>query len=227
MRAARVVLACALCAPLMVLGCGDDSDNGGGSGGSTGGSGGTAGTGGTGGTGNAGGGGGEEVPATTLIGLLSPYNPGGADLFPPGSVEAHWYQFGGVYVVLYRGYDATSPDVLCPGNSIQLGDGSFVNISNSPLPSGATDACTGAPNVVPDAVRTCGTLLYYITEIPVSTDGNLYGTLELSTDMGFIGQTTAGGTPTSSGTAPEFTPDLTSYTLPASDVDPAGTVNCP
>ena len=57
------------------------------------------------------------VPATPIIGFLEPYSPGGADLFPPGSVEAHWYQWDGLYVVLYRGFDASDGTQICAGNS--------------------------------------------------------------------------------------------------------------
>jgi len=46
---------------------------------------------------------GATIAATPIIGQLQPYSAGGADLFPAGSVEAHWYQWDGLYVVLYRG----------------------------------------------------------------------------------------------------------------------------
>ncbi len=38
--------------------------------------------------------GGSLVARTSVIGVLTPYSAGGADLFLEGSVEAHWYQWG-------------------------------------------------------------------------------------------------------------------------------------
>ena len=55
---------------------------------------------------------GATVAATPVIGYLEPYSPGGADLFPPGSVEAHWYQWGDRYVVLYRGFNAADGSTI-------------------------------------------------------------------------------------------------------------------
>jgi len=107
-----------------------------------------------------------------------------------GGGEAHWYQWDGLYVVLYRGYDATDLSPLCPGNSIETSTG-FANISNAPYPADQAAACTGAPNIT-DNAASCGSLLYYVTEIPTTNIGNLWGTLELSTSEGFVGQTTMG-----------------------------------
>jgi hypothetical protein len=221
-----------LVVPMMLWGCSDD-DGGGGSGGS-GGSAATGGSGGSGGSGGMGGSGGAatEIPATSVVGVLTPYQdnvPGqdGSDLFPPSSVEAHWYQWLGRYVVLYRGYDATDMTPICPGNSIENAQG-FSSITNDPYPSGSS-ACDGAPNIAsaPGAgVFACGGLLYYVTEIATAVTGNLWGTLELSTSEGFIGQTTF-GTPVDLDNTPVFEPGLTSYDLPADDIDNLDVVNCP
>jgi len=143
-----------------------------------------------------------------------------------GGGEAHWYQWDGLYVVLYRGYDATDLSPLCPGNSIETSTG-FANISNAPYPADQAAACTGAPNIT-DNAASCGSLLYYVTEIPTTNIGNLWGTLELSTSEGFVGQTTMGGTPTITPITdvPDFEPGLSAYDLPEATVDPGGVVTC-
>ncbi len=177
-------------------------------------------------TGGTGGGGARTVAETQLIGTLTPYSPGGGDLFPSGSVQAHWYQWDGVYVVLYRGYDATDAMEICPGNSIETQTG-FGNITNSPYPASAAAICAGAPTIVDNAAG-CGSLLYYVTESPTTNIGNLWGTIEISASSGFEGQTTQGGTPTISPITdvPEFEPGPTAYNLPTSTVDPSGVVTC-
>lgn len=203
--------------PMMVWGCSSDGD----------GSEGAAGTGGLAGAGGAG----SEVPAKPVIGTLSPYPdnvPGqdGSDLFPPNSVEAHWYQWNNRYVVLYRGYDATDTTGICPGNSIE-NQGNFTNISNSPYPSSVVAACGTANLALPPAGSfSCGGLLYYVTEIATQFTSNLWGTIELSTSQGYIGQTTF-GTPTDLANTPEFEPGLTTYDLPAAAIDSLDVVNCP
>ena len=173
----------------------------------------------------------REVAATPVIGTLSPYqdmvpNADGSDLFPPNSVEAHWYQWDGRYVVLYRGYDATDMTGICPGNSIEVSQ-AFSNISNSPYPSSASAACEGAGLATEPGAGSfgCGSLLYYVTEIPTTTVGNLWGSMELSVSGGFIGQTTF-GTATDLANTPEFEPGLEAYDLPATGVDAGGVVSC-
>jgi hypothetical protein len=47
------------------------------------------------------------VEASEVFSVLIPYNAEGGELSAEGSVEAHWYQWDGFYVVLYRGFDAT------------------------------------------------------------------------------------------------------------------------
>jgi hypothetical protein len=172
---------------------------------------------------------GVAVPATPVVGVLQPYPTGGTELFPAGSVEAHWYQWDGLYVVLYRGFDATADIPTCPGNSILLPTNQFDSISNSPHLGTADELCPDAPRIAesPSGTYTCGTLLYYVTEIPTASEGNLWGTIEVKAGDGYIGQTTAPtGTPTDLANTPQFEPGLTAYELPASSVDEGGVVAC-
>ncbi len=217
-----------LVASMMLLGCGDDNGSMG-----TGGTAGMAGSAGMGGgTAGAGGGTAGAVPETPVVAVLQPYNAGGGDLFPAGSVEAHWYQSDGRYVVLYRGFDATDGTQICAGNSIELGANDFRSVSNSPYLGTVDEICNGAPNIAspPSGVFSCGSLLYYVTEIPTTFVGNLFGTLELGPPppppppMNFVGQTSS--VPSDIANTPEFTPGQTTYDLPPSGVDPGGVVTC-
>ncbi len=165
------------------------------------------------------------VPATTAIGVLQPYSPDGGDLFPAGSVEAHWYQWNGMYVVLYRGFDAASGQEICAGNSILPPTGSWIFVTNAPYLGAADAICVGAAKITgpPNGVYACGSLLYYLTEIPIDEEGTLYGTLEIGTDAGFDGQTSEA---VADPGVPEFNPGLGSYELLPTDVDPGGIVTC-
>lgn len=169
---------------------------------------------------------GTQVAETPVVALLQPYGLGGEDLFPAGSVEAHWYQWEGQYVVLYRGVDADNAPPLCPGNSIDVGDGEFLHVSNAPFQAAADEVCVGVPKLADEAngVRSCGALLYYITEIPLDAEGDLYGTLEVNDGSGFVGQT--GAVPADISVTPEFVPFQAAYTLFPSAVDDGGTVIC-
>ena len=119
--------------------------------------------------------------ATPVVGVLQPYNEAGAALFPSESVEAHWYQWDGLYVVLYRGFDASDGTSICPGNSTADAAGAYTSISNSPHNGEADEICDIAPNFAdaPSGAYSCDSLLYYLTEIPTSAEGTLWGTLEL------------------------------------------------
>ena len=72
----------------------------------------------------------------------------------------------------------------------------------------------------------CGGPLYYVTEIATAVTGNLWGSMELSTSEGFIGQTMF-ATPVDLSNTPVFEPGLTSYDLPADDIDDLDVVSCP
>jgi len=167
------------------------------------------------------------IDATPIIAELQPYNEQGAELFPGGSVQAHWYQWDGSYVVLYRGFDAADGTPICAGNSIQEAAG-FTHVSNSPHNGTAEDICNGVPKLAdaPSGVYSCGSLLYYVTEIPTETAGNLFGTLEIvENDASTVyGQTSA--VTASIEATPQFEPGLAAYDLPSSTVDDLGSVTC-
>ena len=128
---------------------------------------------------------------TWAVGLLEPYNDGGGALFASDSVEAHLYQADGFYVILYRGWDATSGEPICAGNSVGTGSG-WEFVSNSPFGGTAAELCVDVPKIAdpPAGVYACGPLLYYATEIPVSQAGTVFATLEFNDGTGFVGQTT-------------------------------------
>ena len=52
------------------------------------------------------------------------------------SIQAQWYQSGGVYVLVYEGLSIEETGPICPGNSIQTATG-FLHLSNSPTAEGA------------------------------------------------------------------------------------------
>lgn len=171
--------------------------------------------------------GGAIVEASSIVAELQPYSPGGGELFPAGSVQAHWYQWDGLYVVLYRGFDASDGSPICAGNSAQEAAG-FNHISNAPHNGTVDEICDGAPRIAeaPSGVYSCGPLLYYVTEIPTDVVANLWGTLEIVMDGGSIvdGQTSAAAGDIT--VTPEFEPGLTAYELPPTTVDDLGSVSC-
>lgn len=63
-----------------------------------------------------------------------------------GLLQAHWYQWDGFYIVLYRGFDASDGTEICAGNSIQS-MGSFVNVSNSPHLGATNEICVGVSSL--------------------------------------------------------------------------------
>jgi hypothetical protein len=162
------------------------------------------------------------VPETPIVGALAPYSAASPVPWP---TEAHWYQNEGSYVVLYRGFDAAGSIAICAGNSIQT-DGVWTNVSNSPYLAGADEICVNVPKLAdpPAGVFACGSLLYYVTEIPVEGTGVLFGTLEIGTANGFEGETSEAATDLAS--TPIFVPGQTAYQLPASGVDAGGLVVC-
>lgn len=167
-----------------------------------------------------------DVAETPVTAVLQPYNDGGAVLFPPGSVEAHWYQWDGQYILLYRGYDAEERLAICPGNSIETSPANWEFVSNSPFLLPADEICVDVPKLADPAngVRECGSLMYYITEIPTTAEGNLFGTLEQNDGNGFQGQTSSVAADLAN--TPEFQPEQGSYSLAPSNVDDGGIVIC-
>jgi hypothetical protein len=166
------------------------------------------------------------VAATPIVGVLSAYSLGGEALFPGESVEAHWYQWDGLYVVLYRGFNALLGEPICAGSSILAAGGRFENISNSPHEGTVAEICDGVPKLAdaPSGVYSCGALLYYLTEIPTETVGQVFGTLEIVKEGLADGQSSIAETDIAS--TPEFEPGLASYELPPSNVNDGGTVVC-
>ena len=169
-----------------------------------------------------------EVEATPVTAILEPYPPedlGGA-LFPPGSVEANWYQWPdeALYVVLYRGLSISDTGPLCAGNSIF--SAGFRHVTNDPIDGTPDELCVNAAKIAeaPSGVRQCETLVYYVTEIPTDTEGDLFGTMEINDGSGFRGQTSNVATDLAS--TPVFVPDLSAYALPDSGVDEGHTVIC-
>ena len=167
------------------------------------------------------------VPAMPIIGFRNPYSPGGADLFAPGSVEAHWYQWDGLYVVLYRGFDASDGTPICAGNSIEVEGVGFGSITDSPHNGEVNEICIDAVKIAenPSGVYSCASLLYYVTEIPIDVEGPsaLWGTLELG-DGEWNGQTSQVLADLPS--TPMFEPHLPAYDLPATTSEPASVVTC-
>jgi hypothetical protein len=109
----------------------------------------------------------------------------------PGSVTAQWYTSGDRYVVAYVGLDVSEGESLCPGNSI-LTNAGFLHVSNAPTVEGACDdfpTLTTDPDVGPVV---CQGTLVYVTAIPSTEQGMLFGTLEaLSEDGAIVGLTSA------------------------------------
>ena len=164
------------------------------------------------------------VNPTPIVGVLEAYNPEGEALFPEESVEAHWYQWDGFYVVLYRGYDAASGAEICPGNSIMIPGVGFSHVSNAPHLGAADEICVGTATLATGAARACGSLLYYVTQIPTTAEGALFGTLEIGDATGFRGQTSE--VIADLAATPDFEPGLEAYQLPGSGVDDLALVAC-
>lgn len=168
---------------------------------------------------------GYEVAESPVFAELQPYSAGGAELFPAGSVQAHWYQWDGLYVVLYRGFDASDGTPICAGNSAQEAAG-FNYISDSPHNGTVDEICDGVPKVAepPSGAFSCGPLLYMVTEIPTDVVANLWGTLEIVKGGAADGQTSAAQGNIDA--TPEFEPGLDAYVLPATSVDAGGPITC-
>jgi hypothetical protein len=142
---------------------------------------------------------------------------------PLGSVEAHWYRSGGVYVIAFGGLDLDETGPLCPGSSIQT-DAGFEHVTNSPTRG---KACEGARNLAaPEGgVRTCGPLVLYITAIPDDTKGDLFASLELYASKGRIVGVT-GVVAADRSAAPEIDPQASAYSLPKGLVAGMAEVTC-
>jgi hypothetical protein len=137
-----------------------------------------------------------ELPGSPLRAALDSTYPTGAfdeEQFgvAPGSVTAAWYSSDDRWAVHYDGLTPDDAVGKCPGNSIQV-DGGFEHVSNSPY--GAL-ACAGYENLEtyegtilpPGSLFLCNeTAIVYVTEIPLSTEGTLWGSLEQVLDDGTV-----------------------------------------
>ena len=101
------------------------------------------------------------------------------------------------------------------------------NVTNAPWKGTENEVCATVMNFAtpPAGAYGCGRLLYYVTEIPVTTGGGLFGTLEFNDGGGFIGASSVAQS--NIDMTPEFEPGLAAYDLPASNVDSGGVVSCP
>jgi hypothetical protein len=141
---------------------------------------------------------------------------------PLGTVEAHWYRSGGVYVIAFGGLDLEETGPVCPGSSIQTDTG-FEHLTNAPTKG---KACQGAENLAgPGAgVKTCGPLVLYITEIPDDAEGQLFASVEEYAKNTIIGIT--GVVAADSSAAPEIDLEAKGYTLPQGLVEGTTEVTC-
>jgi hypothetical protein len=184
--------------------------------------------------GEGGGGGPVELAASKLKAPLSgayKVKPNGSRVpprtnelpVPIGSVEAHWYRSDGVYVVAFAGLDLDETGPLCPGSSVQTGAG-FEHVTNAPTKG---DACEGATSLAsPTAgVRTCGPLVFYVTEIPEETKGQLFASVEQYERKGQIVGVT-GVVDADVSKAPRIDPEADRYTLPQGLVEGTTEVTC-
>ncbi len=115
------------------------------------------------------------------------------------SIQAQWYQSGGVYVLVYEGLSIEETGPICPGNSIKTATG-FLHLSNSPTAPGAClDTGIREP---PVGLRECGEVVAYVTAIPTDVSGNLFGTIaRFEPDGSIVGLTSF--VPADAGAAPE------------------------
>ena len=142
-------------------------------------------------------------------------------------MEAHWYQHDGRYVVLYRGFDASAGREICAGNSIFIGGVGFTNITNSPHLGAVDEICVNVAKIAepPSGVYACGSLLYYVTEIPIESEGNVVrDARNRCARWDSPGQSSQADTDLAN--TPEFLPNQAAYELPESGVGAGGPVTC-
>jgi hypothetical protein len=93
----------------------------------------------------------------------------------PGDLVGQWYQDGSWFIVAYIGLDLAASGPMCPGNSLQVGNG-FQYVSNAPTAAGA---CEGVTTLQPPPIgpRLCGRQVLYRTAIPASARGILWSSI--------------------------------------------------
>jgi hypothetical protein len=134
-----------------------------------------------------------ETPVRAV--LESTYPTAGFDVetfgVEPGSITAAWYAVDDRWAVHYDGLTSETASGKCPGNSIQTGAG-FEHISNSPFGALACSGYEDLPNyegtiLPPGSLFRCDdSTIVYVTEIPLSAEGTLYGSLEQLRDDGIV-----------------------------------------
>ena len=154
------------------------------------------------------------IESTTLKAPLDQIYPG-PEIIAAGEVTANWYQSGGNYVVVYSGLDLASTGPACPGNSIELPDGSFSSVSNAPTAEGGCEGATTPPPPSPPVV--CDGIIVYTTAISTADEGTLYGSFEQPSDGGFLGGTSTIAADASA--APEIDTGATSYEFEGTEYD--------
>lgn len=136
-----------------------------------------------------------DLPDTPLRAVLESTYPATFDEesfgVAPGSITAAWYAVGDRWAVHYDGLTPEEASGKCPGNSIESGGG-FSHISNSPYGALACAGYEDLPNYAgrllpPGSLFRCGeSTIVYVTEIPLTAEGNLYGSLEQVRDDGTV-----------------------------------------
>lgn len=122
--------------------------------------------------------------------------------FAAGEAEAEWYVSAGSWVVYYKGIDLSKTGPLCPGNSIKTASG-FADESDAPTSTGACTSVVKKIATPPVGVRLCGDKVLYLTAIPSTETGTLYGTIEkLLLDGKTVLGVTSQAPPPSTGSAP-------------------------
>jgi hypothetical protein len=103
--------------------------------------------------------------------------------FALGSIEAHWYNAGDRYAVVYVGLDLDETGPLCPGSSL-LGPQGFKWVTNSPTPGASCEGSMAEIIGPPIGTQICGGLVSYLTQIEPVETGTLYASIEIYTGTG-------------------------------------------
>jgi hypothetical protein len=157
--------------------------------------------------------------AERLAGGTSQEGAAGADRVRGGPLD----RSDGVYVIAFAGLDLDETGPVCPGSSIETDTG-FEHVTNAPTKG---RACEGARNLAsPTAgVRTCGPLVFYITEIPEDTKGALVASVERYEEKAEI-VGVSGIVYADVSKAARIDPEADRYTLPQGLVEGITEVTC-
>ena len=126
------------------------------------------------------------------VNVVEPYDPAQTDEFAAylteNEVTVEWYAGDDTYTAVYRGLDLDALPPLCPGNSVETSPGSFEHVSNAPTADGACEGVTTPEG----SLEVCDDAVVYTTQIPLDSEGTLYGTVDFFQN----GQQVGGGTGT-------------------------------